>query len=177
MSFSAIAALALKVGPAAIRGISSLFGGSDTAEQVAGIVEQTKNLLIPESDKLRTIESELAKLPPDSIVELERIKVEMERVYNERLQLQLGDRQAEHSETQTTIRHSDNAQDVFVRRARPLIAVSSAFAGFLYVIVMAALQALGKGTGPDMATVAVLLGLAGTFMGLRHAEKKGGIAS
>lgn len=177
LPIAAIASLAFKAGPAVIRGISGLFGGSDTATKVADIVEQTDQLLLSPADKQAAIEGELAKFPPEALLELEKLKVEMEKQVTRQQEIAAQDRQAEHHETQTTIRHSDNAKDPFVRRARPFIGVASAVAGFIYIISMAILNAFGKGLGPDLGTAAALLGLAGTFMGLRHVEKKQGTAS
>lgn len=177
MSLLGIAALALEAGPAVIRGVSSLFGGSETADNVASMVEKADALLMPKEQKAKFIEAELSQLPPEQLVELEKIKLELEKEITRRQEIAAEDRQAEHSETQTTVRHSDNAGDPWVRRARPVMAMTSLAAGVVYVIAMSILNAFGKGVGPDMGTTASLLALAGTFMGLRHVEKNKGIAS
>lgn len=124
MSLSLIlgaAKLAMEVGPAAIRGISSMFGGSETADKVAGMVEQVDNALgMTKEQKEMALTRELQKLPPESLVELERIKVEMEKEVTRRMELQLGDKQTEHHETQTTIRNGDTAHDEYVRKNAPI---------------------------------------------------------
>ena len=79
LPIAAIASLAFKAGPAVIRGISSMFGGSETANKIAHIVEQTDQLLLSPEDKQKAIEGELDKFPPETLVELEALKVEMEK--------------------------------------------------------------------------------------------------
>lgn len=172
MSFSAIAALALKVGPMAIRGISSLFGGSDTADKVADIVEQSEQLLLPDNEKQSVVEAELGKLPPESLIELERVKVEMERVYNERLNIQLGDRQAEHHETQNTIRAGDAATDEYVRRTRPKGCIRSLYSGIAYIFVFEALSAFNYGDGANWEMTSFFFAPFMTYLGWRSADKK-----
>ncbi|PTP90105.1 hypothetical protein [Vibrio splendidus] len=177
MSLLAIASTALELGPMAIRGIASLFGGSETAERVAQTVETVGKEFTNKDDRQNAINHVLEQMTPEQQAELLTLNVQMEKELTERKRIAAQDRQVEHHETQTTIRSGDGAQDPLVRRARPFIGVSSAVAGFVYVIAMSVLNALGYGDGADMATAAGLLGLAGTFMGLRHVEKKQGTAS
>ncbi|MGT0149998.1 hypothetical protein ACT691_12370 [Vibrio metschnikovii] len=135
MSLSLIlgaAKLAMEVGPAALRGISSMFGGSETADKVANMVEQVDSALSMTKSKRNSAYAKMQKLPPESLVELERIKVEMEKEVTRRMELQLVDKQAEHSETQATIRNGDTAEDPYIRKTRPLMARQSMWATMLY---------------------------------------------
>ncbi|MGF1775884.1 3TM-type holin [Vibrio nomapromontoriensis] len=178
MSLLAIAGLALKAGPALIRGVSSMFGGNETAEKVAKAVETVESMTGSSLEqKKAALESELNTLSPDERIALNQLKVELEKEVTKRAEIAAQDRQAEHHETQSTVRHSDDAKDPWVRRARPIMALTSTYATFVYVIAMSVLNALGKGTGPELGVTATLLGLAVTFMGLRWDEKKRGIAS
>jgi len=177
MAFGTLAALALKVGPMAIRGISSLFGGSEAADKVADIVEKTDKLLMPNQDKQALIENELEQLPPEVLVELKALEVELKKEDTRQKEIAAQDRQADHHETQTTVRSSDNADDPWVRRARPVIAIASFLASAIYVVGMALANAFGHGEGPDIATAGSLGSLAAVYMGVRYKEKAQGIAS
>lgn len=171
MSLSIIlgaAKLAMEVGPAAIRGISAMFGGSETAEKVAGMVEQVDSALgMNSSQKEMALTRELQKLPPESLVELERIKAEMEKEITRRQELRLNDKQAEHHETQETIRAGDKSEDPYIRTTRPKMARQSMWSVILYCFVMEALKAFGYGAGVDVAVAALLSSPAWAYLGLR----------
>ncbi|OEE42308.1 hypothetical protein [Vibrio anguillarum] len=163
-----VAKLAMEVGPAAIRGISSLFGGSETADKVAGMVEQVDNALgMTKEQKEMALTREMQKLPPEALVELERIKVEMEKEVTRRMELQLGDKQAEHKETQDTIRSGDKAEDPYIRETRPLMARQSMWATMLYCFLMEMLSVLGYGDGVDLYAAGILSSPAWAYLGLR----------
>ncbi|MBV7315466.1 hypothetical protein [Shewanella sp. NIFS-20-20] len=172
MSLSLIlgaAKLAMDVGPAAIRGISSLFGGSETAEKVADMVEQVDGALGMNKDqKEMALTREMQKLPPESLVDLERIKVEMEKEITRRQALTLNDKQAEHHETQTTIRNGDNANDEYVRQTRPKLARQSFIMMVLYIMAFEALKAFGVSTSGADVYMALTIGTpAFAYLGLR----------
>lgn len=169
MSLLSIAALALKVGPAAIRGISSLFGGSDTADKVADAVQEVDAVLgMSKEQKELAVTRKLQALPPESLVELERIKAEMEKEVTRRMELELGDKQAEHRETQATIRAGDVAQDEYVRQTRPKQARQSFWAGTLYIFLMTLAKVMGySDTGPDVTMALTLYALSYSYHGLR----------
>lgn len=169
MSISAIAALVLEAGPAVIRGVSSLFGGSETANKVANVVEQVDKLTTTNSEgKRQAIEHELAKLNPDELIELNQLKVELEREKTRREEIAAQDRQADHNETQTTIREGDKSENWIVSTTRPLMALISTGSACYYVITAQT---------PDLMTAGFLIGLAATYMGVRYKEKEKGIAS
>ncbi|EKO3778219.1 hypothetical protein P0F24_003328 [Vibrio metschnikovii] len=171
MSLSLIlgaAKLAMEVGPAALRGISSMFGGSETADKVANMVEQVDSALsMTKEQKEIALTREMQKLPPESLVELERIKVEMEKEVTRRMELQLVDKQAEHSETQATIRNGDTAEDPYIRKTRPLMARQSMWATMLYCFLMEMLSVLGYGSGIDLYAAGILSSPAWAYLGLR----------
>lgn len=164
-----IAAMAVRQGPAVIRGIASLFGGNDTASKVADIVEQVGSIagLSPEQKIAKTAE-QIAAMPPEVLLGLEQLKVELEKEQTRRQELAYSDQQSTHRETQTTIRNGDNATDEYVRRTRPLMARQSFYIGSLYVIGMELLRALGESTsGADWALAIAIYTPALTYMGLR----------
>ncbi len=174
MSLSLIlgaAKLAMEVGPTAIRGISSLFGGSETANKVADMVEQVDGALgMTKEQKEMSLINEMQKLPPESLVELERIKSEMQKEVTRRQELSLQDKQKEHEQTQLTIRNGDNATDERVRRTRPDIARSSFWMMCLYVFAFEALSAKGFGDGADIYVALTIGAFAYAYFGLRTVD-------
>ncbi|TOG93964.1 hypothetical protein CGI95_12270 [Vibrio parahaemolyticus] len=171
MSLSLIlgaAKLAMEVGPAAIRGISSLFGGSETADKVADMVEQVDGALgMTKEQKEMSLINEMQKLPPESLVELERIKSEMQKEVTRRQQLLLEDKQQEHEQTQLTIRNGDNAKDEYVRHTRPKMARQSFFMMVLYIVAMEIMKANDFGTGADVYLALTIATPAFAYLGLR----------
>ncbi|UQV24045.1 hypothetical protein [Vibrio sp. J383] len=167
-----VASLAMEYGPAAIRGISSLFGGSETADKVAEAVEQADSMFgANKAQKELAVTRALQNLPPESLVELENIKVELEKEKTRRQELTLGDKQAEHHETQVTIRNGDNAKDEYVRQTRPKQARQSFWAGTLYIFLMTAAKVFGfSESGPDIAIALTLYALAFSYHGLRSLD-------
>ncbi|EOV9225731.1 hypothetical protein ACN5ZZ_001754 [Vibrio parahaemolyticus] len=174
MSLSLIlgaAKLAMEVGPTAIRGISSLFGGSETANKVADMVEQVDGALgMTKEQKEMSLINEMQKLPPESLVELESIKAEMQKEVTRRQELSLQDKQKEHEQTQLTIRNGDNATDERVRRTRPDIARSSFWMMCLYVFAFEALSAKGFGDGADIYVALTIGAFAYAYFGLRTVD-------
>ncbi|EJF7232746.1 hypothetical protein [Vibrio cholerae] len=169
IAIPALAALALEVGPSVIRGISSLFGGNDTASKVADAVEAVDGALgMNKAQKQIALTRELQSFPPEALVDLERIKVEMEREITRRQELALQDKQAEHHETQETIRNGDNAQDEYVRHTRPKQARQSFWAGTLYIFGMTAAKVFNlSDDGPDLYVALTLYALSWAYHGLR----------
>ncbi|AAN55701.1 hypothetical protein HRJ35_14935 [Shewanella oneidensis MR-1] len=164
----AVAQMAMQVGPAAIRGISSLFGGSETAEKIAGMVEQVDDVIgLSSEQKEIALTRKMQTLSPESMVELERIKVEMEKEITRRQELTLNDKQAEQLQTQETIRGGDKAENPYIRITRPLMARQSMWAVMLYCFLMEALHAFGYGVGVDVSVAALLSSPAWAYLGLR----------
>ncbi|XDF79188.1 hypothetical protein AAFX60_018690 [Aliivibrio fischeri] len=173
---ASVASLAVKLGPTVIRGVSSLFGGSDTADKVANIVE-VADKLTDQSDKENLIMKELGNLPPESLAQLEELKIALEKENTRRLEIAAQDAQAEHEQAQATIRNGDVSGDPVVRRSRPRIAFWSFIATAIYVISMSVANAYSHGTGPDMAVAGLLMSPCVAYLGLRHREKTVGTAS
>ncbi len=169
MSLSAIAALALQVGPSVIRGISSALGGSDVAEKVADVVDKVDALTNKDPEfKRQAIESELDKFSFEELQELNHLKVELEREITRRQEIAAQDRQAEHAVTASLVQSGDSASDRFVRLTRPLMALISCSSACYYVI---------SDPNPDLTIAGFLIGLGATYMGLRHREKDKGLTS
>lgn len=163
----ALAALAVQQGPTLIRGIASLFGGSDTANKVADMVEQVSGIGFTAEQQQANIEQQLMRLPPEAIADLQKLKVELEKEQTRRLELQLADQQSEQATTQQTIREGDVATDTYVRNTRPLMARQSWYATALYVLVFEGLMVAGFGEGADISVIAMLSSPAWAYMGLR----------
>ncbi len=164
-----VASLALEYGPAAIRGISSLFSGSETADKVAYAVEKADAMFgATKEQKELAVTRELQNLPPEALIELEKIKVALDKEETRRQELEYNDKQAEHHETQTTIRNGDNAKDEYVRRTRPMQARQSYWAGTIYIFGMTAAKVFGLSQdGPDITMALILYALAFGYHGLR----------
>lgn len=164
----ALAALAVQQGPAMIRGIASLFGGSETANKVADIVEQVSGVGMTAEQQQAAIERQLGGIySPEERAELEKLKVELEKEQNRRRELETADLQAEQASTQQTIREGDSATDEYVRNTRPLMARQSWQAGALYIVLFTVLRAFGYGDGPDFEMAMLMLTPAWAYMGLR----------
>lgn len=164
----ALAALAVQQGPTLIRGIAGLFGGSDTANKVADMVEQVSGIGLTAAQQQASIEEQLSRITdPTVLVELQKLKNEMEKEQTRRLELQLADQQSEQATTQQTIRDGDGATDTYVRNTRPLMARQSWYATALYVLVFEGLSVAGLGAGADISVIAMLSSPAWAYMGLR----------
>ena len=170
MSLSTIAALALQVGPAAIRAISALLGGNTAAVKaavkVADAVEVAHRELVTTDAKQAAVNQVLEAMPAEQKLELETLRVQFEKDLTERAKIAAQDRQADHHETQDTIRKGDTATDKVVRWSRPLMALTSCGSASYYLITT---------PSPDLTVATLLLGLAATYMGLRHREKDKGL--
>jgi len=164
----ALAALAVQQGPALIRGIAGMFGGSKTADKVADMVEQVSGIGLTAAQQQASIEEQLGRITdPAVLVELQKLKNEMEKEQTRRQELDLQDRQAEQHETQETIRSGDAATDTYVRNTRPLMARQSWYVTALYVLAFEGLAVAGLGTGADLSMVAMLSTPAWAYLGLR----------
>ncbi|HAS6639312.1 MULTISPECIES: hypothetical protein [Vibrio] len=168
MSLLSIAALALQAGPSVIRGISSLFGGNETAENLAKAVEAVDGAVsMSKEQKQIALTRELQAMPPEALVDLERVKVEMEKEITRRQELALQDKQAEHHETQETIRAGDKAADEYVRQTRPKMARQSFLYMVLYVFLFEGLKINGSGEGADIYIALTIGSIAFAYHGLR----------
>jgi hypothetical protein len=108
----------------------------------------------------------LLQTNPAAMVELKRIAQQEEQSIRAHIEamtrLQLEDTQAEHRETQATIRAGDTAEDPFVRRTRPAQSWLSLAGALLYVFIT---------ESPDIGVLMALLALPWTYAGLRQVGK------
>jgi hypothetical protein len=124
ITLSTLASVLLKAGPSLVRTVGGWFGSDSTgkaADSVASIVETVNGAINP-ADQQRVLEQKLAQLPPEQLVQLEGLKVQLQQFQLERDKAQMADQQAAHHEQQETIRNGDNATDEYVRQTRPLMA-------------------------------------------------------
>lgn len=139
-----MASVLLKAGPSLVRTVGGWFGGdaARAADSVAGIVETVSSAINP-AEQQRVLEQKLAQLPPEQLVQLESLKVQLEQYQLERDKAVLADQQAAHHEQQETIRNGDNATDIYVRQTRPLMARLSLYSSIAYVMLMSLGQQAG----------------------------------
>ncbi|EMA2602330.1 TPA: hypothetical protein MA357_002145 [Klebsiella pneumoniae] len=148
ITLSTVASVLLKAGPSLVRTVGGWFG-SDTAraaDSVASIVETVNGAISP-VDQQRVLEQKLAQLPPEQLVQLETLKVQLQQFQLERDKAQMADQQAAQHEQQETIRNGDNATDEYVRQTRPLMARLSLYSSIAYVMVMSLGQQAGAVAG------------------------------
>jgi hypothetical protein len=104
---------------------------------------------------------------PATVIRLRELAVQDEASIREHIRLmteaELKDRQAEHEQTQQTIRSGDNAEDAFVRRTLPAQSWVALFAGLAYVF--------GK-DAPSVEILLILLALPLAYAGLREYGKR-----
>jgi len=87
------------------------------------------------------------------------------------LELELQDKQKEHSEQQKTIRVGDTASDIYVRRTRPYMARLSLYATVAYVFSAELLSAFTEMSGANWEVALVLAAGANAYMGFRTLDK------
>ncbi len=148
ITLSTVASVLLKAGPSLVRTVGGWFG-SDTAraaDSVASIVETVSGAINP-ADQQRVLEQKLAQLPPEQLVQLETLKVQLQQFQLEREKAQMANQQAAHHEQQETIRNGDNATDEYVRQTRPLMARLSLYSSIAYVMIMSLGQQAGAVAG------------------------------
>lgn len=102
---------------------------------------------------------------PATMVRLRELAVQEESSIREHIramtELKLKDEQAQHEQTQETIRSGDNAEDAFVRRTRPGQSWLSLVAALVYVFTM----------DVDATILGLLLTLPWAYAGLRQIGK------
>lgn len=103
---------------------------------------------------------------PGTVLKLRELAVQNDASIREHIramtELELKDQQAEHHETQETIRAGDQAEDAFVRRTRPGQSWLSLAAAIVYVFTM---------DHPDTTILGLLLTLPWAYAGLRQIGK------
>lgn len=105
---------------------------------------------------------------PASMVKLRELAYQNEASIRQHIQamteLELKDKQAEHEQTQLTIRNGDNADDPVVRRTRPYQSWVSLLAALGYALMKPA---------PEIEVLLILLALPWAYAGLRTMDKWG----
>lgn len=103
---------------------------------------------------------------PESMIRLRELAIQDEAGIREHIRLiakqEIDDAQAEQAQTQETIRAGDTAEDVVVRRTRPLQSWVSLVAALAYVFTK---------PQPSIEVLALLLALPWAYAGLRQIGK------
>lgn len=103
---------------------------------------------------------------PETMVKLKELYYQNEASVRQHLEtmtrLEMEDNQAEHHETQQTIRAGDQAEDKFVRRTRPAQSWISLIAALFYALY---------NQSPDVMILGALLTLPWAYAGLRQVGK------
>lgn len=174
MTASGIARIATEHGPGLLRSVGKLLGGraKDTADTIATLTEQVGNATgLTQGERATKLRDAITELPPEHQVELARIQYQAEnealRIAAQREAARFDDRQAEHEQTQTTIRQGDTADDGYVRHTRPAMARGACWGTLGYVFAFELLGAFGKGSGASWELAAFLASPALTYLGLR----------
>jgi len=142
--------------------VGSLLTGNIHGAVAAGVA------LVTGASGAATPESAMAALQKDPavLVRLRELALQEEASIREHIramtELQLKDAQAEHEQTQLTIRSGDNSEDAFVRRTRP---------GQSWVSLVAALVYVFVNDEPDAYVLTLLLTLPWAYAGLREIGK------
>lgn len=172
----------LAYGPTLIRTIGGLFGGktSEAANTVAGLVDEVKGL--PAAVAEEKLAEKMAKLPPETLLEFERVRVRLAEIEKDREANRLAAETARHNATQETARVEAQSSDEYVRRTRPGLARKSAFVTFTYALITGvlfpALNAIYgvELPGPDAWIISAMFSPCLGYMGTRSIDafsKKG----
>ncbi|ATG74426.1 hypothetical protein AN401_11645 [Zobellella denitrificans] len=170
-----IARLATEHGPGLLRSVGQLLGGKAqaTADTIATLTEQVGNVAgISPGDRTKALANVIQGLPAEHQVELARIHAQAEsealRLEVDRELARLQDRQAEHEQTQATIRGGDQASDELVRETRPLLARRSFWLTALYCLAAEAARLGGLAEeGAEIAVASLLAAPCWAYIGLR----------
>lgn len=114
---------------------------------------------------------------PATVIKLRELALQDEASIREHIramtEIELKDKQAEHEQTQLTIRSGDNSADEYVRHTRPLMARQSWYATMAYVIGFEALKAGGLfSMGAEVELAMLLVAPAGAYIGFRTMDKR-----
>lgn len=146
--------------------VGSLLTGNVPAAVAAGVALVSTATGEADPDKVL----ERLQTDPATVVRLRELAVQDEASIREHIramaEIEAKDRQAEHEQTQLTIRSGDNSNDPVVRRTRPLQSWASLVAAFGYV----AWREAGS-KPPDVEIVLLFLALPWAYAGLRQVGK------
>ena len=148
--------------------VGSLLTGNIPGAVAAGVALATG--ATGEADAGKVLER--LQTDPATVIRLRELALQDEASIREHIramtEAELKDKQAEHEQTQLTIRNGDNADDVVVRRTRPYQSWASLVAAFVYV---ASREVVGK--DPSIEILMALLALPWAYAGLRQIGKWG----
>lgn len=146
--------------------VGSLLTGNVPGAVAAGVA------LVSGATGVATPDAALARLQQDpaTLVRLRELALQDEASIREHIramtELELKDRQAEHEQTQLTIRAGDAVEDPFVRRTRP---------GQSWVALFAAIAYVFTRESPGVEILVVLMTLPLAYAGLRQMGKNAAI--
>ena len=166
----------LSYGPSLIRTVGTWFGGKTehAANAAADLVDQVKGL--PVSVAEAKLSAELAKLPPEVVIEIERVRVRLAEIEKEREANRLSAETAQHASTQETARTEAQSEDPYVRRTRPGLARKSAYVTFVYALTTSVLFQAANAIwflelpGPDGWIIGALFAPCLAYMGVRSVD-------
>lgn len=142
--------------------VGSLLSGNIPAAVAAGV--SLVSSATGQVDPIKAMDA--LKSDPATMVRLRELALQEEASIREHIraleELKLKDIQLSHEQTQATIRNGDNAEDVVVRRTRPLQSWVSMFAAVAYALMY---------QNPDATILGLLLTLPCAYAGLRQIGK------
>lgn len=148
--------------------VGSLLTGNIPGAVAAGVSLVTGATGEAQADKVL----ERLQTDPTTVIRLRELAIQEESSIREHIramtELELKDKQAEHEQTQLTIRNGDNAEDVVVRRTRPYQSWASLAAAFTYVAWREVAH-----QDPSTEVLMALLALPWAYAGLRQVGKWG----
>lgn len=152
--------------------VGSLLTGNIPGAVAAGV--SLVSSATGQEDPQKALES--LQQSPETMIKLRELAIQDEASIREHIRLmkeaELKDQQAAHKEQQDTIRSGDNAEDVYVRHTRPMMARQSWFATAGYVVAFEGAKALGYGHGANWELAMLIMSPAAAYIGFRSWDKR-----
>lgn len=165
----------LAVGPSMIRMVGKMFGGKteEVAGNVADVVDSVRGL--DKSTAQSKIKEALQSLPPEALIEMKKIEVQIAEIERDREANRLKADTDQFKTSQETIQTEMATGDEYVRHTRPKMARISTYTGLGYMllaeIISRIAQINGKTiSGADVVLAGTLLGPAGFYMTMRTVD-------
>lgn len=182
LTIATLVPLLLKTGPTILRTVGGLFGsgGKKAANTAAQLVETVAGL-DPKAAEAE-LSYKLSQLPPEQLVALESMKIQLEKIQAEREQNRFHYEVNIHSQTQKTIRNGDKNGTDYVKETRPKLARLSTYAAIAYTFIFEGLAAGDIGDGAEIWILSALFTPALTYVGARSVDafskyKTGGVSN
>jgi hypothetical protein len=145
---------------------ASLVGALMTGGTSAGIAAAISMIASATSQASPDAALQELQTNPESVIRLRELYFQNEANLRSHVlameELRLVDEQKSHEQTQLTIRNGDDAEDVVVKRTRPLQSSVSLLAAIAYVFI---------NTNPSIEVLGLLLALPWAYAGLREVGK------